>query len=320
MTIDPLIPFDRYPVQQADLADLDLELVKETIQFGRETQRYSGDIEPLAYLEREHAISNQKPTIAAILAFTHEPDRWIPSSGIDIAIHRTDTPQPLHSRVRQLRGNIFEIIDQAVKILEEECTTGYFDGARIVQQLSIPLLVLRELTTNAAVHRDFQKQGSQVRIQIFPTYIEWSSPGSLPEGVTLTNILQQQRSRNPTLARFLFHRGYIETFGMGLDLVFDALKEHQLPPPELFADQDTFRVRVTHTTAKPYRPDSTIKIERIAAILALFNEKPTWKQREILERLEIPRATLQRDLDELLASGQIEAHGATRTRVYQRKK
>lgn len=320
MTIDPLIPFDRYPVQQAGLADLDLELVKETIQFGRDSQRYFGDTEPLSYLDREHAITNQKPTIAAILAFTHEPDRWIPSSGIDLAIHKTDIPQPLQSRVRQLRGNIFETIDQAVKILEDECSTGYFDGARIVQQLSIPLSVLRELTTNAAVHRDFQKQGSQVRIQIFPSYVEWTSPGSLPEGVTLTNILQQQRSRNPTLARFLFHRGYIETFGMGLDLVFDALKEHQLPPPELFDDQDSFRVRVTHTKAKASRPDTTIKIVRIANILALFDEKPAWKQREILKRLTIPRATLQRDLDELLASGQLEAQGATRTRIYQRKK
>ena len=55
---------------------------------------------------------------------------------------------------------------------------------------------------------------------------------------------------------------------------------------------------------------------RVNAILALFAERPLWRQRELLDRLGVPRSTLQRDLDLLVGQGQLVASGATRSRVY----
>jgi ATP-dependent DNA helicase RecG len=317
MTIDPS-KFERTPVQDAKLSDLDLDLVRETIRRGVEAQRYQGNTDPMYYLDRYGAITkDQHPTITGILAFCHEPDRWLTVSGIDIAIQRNDVGSTLSARVRQLRGSIFYVIDQAVSILEDECAIGYLEGARIVRELDIPLTVLRELTTNAVTHRDLSLSGSQVRLQISPSYIDWISPGNLPPGVTLDNIISAQVARNQNLATILFHGGYIEKFGMGLDQVFKDLSEQQLPDPQFFDEQQLFRVRVTRKQAQIQRPDISIKSGRFLAILDLFNEKPTWKQREILERLDISRATLQRDLDELLESGKLVVTGATRSRVYQ---
>jgi predicted HTH transcriptional regulator len=311
-------PFDREHVTSARFTDLDLALVAQTMHQGNQTGRYTGPLDHRVYLVRHGGVVEKEeqlhPTVAGILAFTHEPERWLTASGIDIAVYRAEQTSPTQSRVRQIRGSIFTIIDTAYAILKEVCTISRQENARVVDDLDTPGIVLRELTTNAAVHRDLSIFGSQVRIQVFPRYIEWSSPGGLPADITIDTLLTAQFSRNPSLAQFLFHAGYIEKFGMGLDTVSDALRHAHLSSPEFHDDRHSFRVRIYRGAASAQEsiPQST----RIATILALFAERPQWRQREILDRLRVPRSTLQRDLDLLVAQGQLAASGATRSRVY----
>src|SRR4051794_37011559 len=96
--------FDRQLVPGATLEDLDLALVDATIQAGRESGRYSGPRDPQAYLVRFGGAvavgSTLHPTVAGVLAFTHEPERWLTASGIDIAIYRSDQTSPTQARVR----------------------------------------------------------------------------------------------------------------------------------------------------------------------------------------------------------------------------
>ncbi len=256
-------------------------------------------------------------SLTAVLAFTHEPERWLTASGIDIAIYRSDQTSPTQSRVRQMRGSIFDIIDLTVAILQDERTIGRMEGARVINELDTPLAVLRELTTNAVVHRDLSLFASQVRIQIFPRYIEWISPGGPPANITIATLLTAQFSRNPSLAQFLFHRTYIEKFGMGLDLVIETMRREHLSTPEFHDDQHSFRVRVRRKLLlSSYVPDLSTREGRVEAILVLFQERSTWRQRELLERLQIPRSTLQRDLEELVQQQRLIVRGATKSRIY----
>lgn len=311
-------PFDRERVTNACFADLDLALVTQIMRQGNETRRYAGPLDPRSYLVRYGGVvpdgEQLHPTVAGVLAFTQEPDRWLTASGIDIALYRAEQLSPTQARVHQVRGSIFTVIDAAYAILKEASTISRQEEARVVDDLDTPGIVLRELTTNAVVHRDLSVFGSQVRIQVFPRYIEWSSPGGLPANITIETLLTAQFSRNPSLAQFLFHAGYIEKFGMGLDVVSDTLRQAKLGAPEFHDDGHSFRVRVYRgaTLASESIPQSA----RIATILALFAERPLWRQRELLDRLRVPRSTLQRDLDFLVAQGQLVASGATRSRVY----
>lgn len=311
-------PFDRERVTTACFADLDLALVAQTMRQGSETGRYAGPLDPRAYLVRYSGVvadgEQLYPTVAGVLAFTQEPDRWLTASGIDIALYRAEQLSPTQARVRQVRGSIFAVIDSAYAILKEACTISRQEDARVVDDLDTPGIVLRELTTNAVVHRDLSVFGSQVRIQVFPRYIEWSSPGGLPSDITIETLLTAQFSRNPGLAQFLFHAGYIEKFGMGLDVVSDTLRRARLGAPEFHDDGHSFRVRVYRDTAAA--SESIPQSARVTAILALFAERPLWRQRELLDRLGVPRSTLQRDLDLLVGQGQLAASGATRSRVY----
>ncbi|NTW97922.1 MAG: helix-turn-helix domain-containing protein, partial [Oscillochloris sp.] len=155
-------------------------------------------------------------------------------------------------------------------------------------------------------------------ILVYPTVIEWSSPGGLPSNITIETLLTAQFSRNPTLAQFLFHAGYIERFGMGLDAVIDALRLAHLGDPEFYDDRHSFRVRVRRAVSlQPTAPDLRTPEGRAASILDLFTRRQVWRQHEIMESLDIPRSTLQRDLASLVAEGRLIAQGATKNRIYQ---
>jgi ATP-dependent DNA helicase RecG len=316
------LPYDRQVVPGAVLDDIDLDLVARIITAAIDLGRDPGPREPVAYLERYGGAATdgdtRRPTVAGMLAYGREPDRWLPGSGIDIAAFATEQIMPTRSRVRQIRGPIFQVIDNAIALLREHCTVSRIEGARLVNELDTPAIVLRELSTNAVVHRDLREYGSQVRILIYPTVIEWSSPGGLPSNITLETLLTAQFSRNPTLAQFLFHAGYIERFGMGLDAVIDALRLAHLGDPEFYDDRHSFRVRVRRAVSlQPTAPDLRTPEGRAAAILDLFTRRLVWRQHEILESLNIPRSTLQRDLAVLVADGRLLAQGATKNRIYQ---
>jgi ATP-dependent DNA helicase RecG len=314
--------FDRELVPEAHFDDLDLTLVERTIRSGSQLDRYRGALDPRSYLLRFGGVvalgDELRPTVAGVLAFAREPERWLTASGIDVAIYREDRTLPTRSKVIQMRGPIFQVIDDTVAVLEEECTISHLEGARLVRELDTPLIVLRELTTNAVVHRDLSLYGSQVRIQAFPSTIEWISPGGLPGGITVETLLTAQFARNPGLAQFLFHAGYIEKFGMGLDSVIDALREVGLGDPEFHDDKHSFRVRVQRRAGlAPLRRGTLTREDRAAAILGLFTDKRAWRQHELQERLGLSRSTLQRDLDWLVRAGHLLVRGATKSRVYQ---
>jgi predicted HTH transcriptional regulator len=352
--------FDREPVLGVSARDLDLALVFKTVQQGLDLRRFSLDDVPgltadalragseeaaLRYLERYGgAIWFAEPgqearlvlTVAGILAFTRTPDRWVQSSGLDLAHYEIDprplpggllaVPSPTQARVYPVRGPIFTVIDRAVDILRDACSTTHLDGARIVTRIDTPLNVLRELTANGVVHRDLRLLGELVRVQVFPSAIEWISPGRLPPEkfpedvpLTLEMLLRAQYSRNPTLAMFLFHGGYIEKFGFGLDDVVATLAANGREAPGFHNDTHSFRVRVLRD--RLVEPDPLLRDtpeSREQRIMALFAETATWAPQALEARLGMPRTTLYKDLRRLIGAGRLRVSGATKSRLYSR--
>jgi predicted HTH transcriptional regulator len=313
--------FERELVPGVTLDDLDISQITHIIQNARELGRYEGTDNVLDYLERYHGIEHVDgqivPTVAGVLAFAREPDRWLTFSGIDVGLFGSAQTLPTRSRVQQVRGPIFTVIDQAVELLKQVCTTMRLEGARLVPELDTPIIVLRELTTNAVVHRDLGIVGSQVRLHVYPNTIEWSSPGGLPAGITVETLLTAQYARNPNLAQFLYHAGYIERFGMGLDAVIEALRINTMGDPEFYDDRHSFRVRIRRATAQePTAPNLSTPEGRAQAIMEIFSRQKAWRQNELQQHLNIPRSTLQRDLVDLVRQGRLTAQGATRNRIY----
>lgn len=321
--LEPTAHTDCQPIHQARIEDLDMGLVQRHISRAQERGRLTGPAEPLPYLQRHHGViaidGMLVPTLAGVLTFALEPEQWITTAGIDLAQFKGTSPRSTHLRfLEQVRGPLFAVIDRAAQILWDRSEHGYhLEGNQRVEDHTYPQIVLRELTTNALCHRDWSQSGSRVRIQMFDQMVEWISPGGLPAGITIENLLEAQYSRNPAIVTFLFHAGYIEGLGLGMDTVFSALREAGSPPPQMRNVPHAFTICVD---AKPLATDTATPTlhgtSRKETILLLLDHHGSLSIKELEQLLGVHRRTLQRDLRDLIASQQIATTGATNQRRY----
>ena len=80
--------------------------------------------------------------------------------------------------------------------------------------------VVREAILNAVSHRNYQFGGS-IFVRQFRDRLIVESPGGLPFGITLDNILDRQLPRNRRIAEILSLCGMVERSGQGMNLMFE---------------------------------------------------------------------------------------------------
>ena len=107
---------------------------------------------------------------------------------------------------------------------------SYQDGLFRFDILTFDETVVREAILNAVCHRDYRHGGS-VFVRQFARRLEIASPGGLPPGITLENILDQQNPRNRRLAEALARCGMVERAGQGMNLIFEhSIKQSKALP------------------------------------------------------------------------------------------
>lgn len=102
---------------------------------------------------------------------------------------------------------------------------------------------VREALLNAIGHRDYQRPGS-IFVRQYPRKLVVVSPGGLPSGITLDNILWRQEPRNRRIADALGKCNLIERSGQGMDLMVKACITESKPQPD-FWDTDAYQVSLT---------------------------------------------------------------------------
>lgn len=102
---------------------------------------------------------------------------------------------------------------------------------------------VREALLNAVCHRDY-RLGSSVFVRQFSRRLEVISPGGLPIGVTVYNILDEQNPRNRRLADAFSRCGLVERAGQGMNLMFERAIRQSKPVPD-FTGSAAHKVCVT---------------------------------------------------------------------------
>ena len=112
---------------------------------------------------------------------------------------------------------------------------------------SVPEEVLREALVNAVIHRDYALTGSQVLLEVFDDRIDVTSPGALPNHMTVEQARSGgfPRSRNEMMANAMVVRRLMERRGRGWLLMRDRMSRFNGTEPELISDRDGRYVRVT---------------------------------------------------------------------------
>ncbi len=319
------ITFDQTPVIGATLEDIDLRDVEQHIRYSHEQSRYQGlATEPIPYLLEHHAVAEIEkatiPTVAGILFFGLQPQRFLPYATSKLAHYRGNAINSNEVRhIQEYVGNVRQQVDQSVEYLSSHIERGYvLDGrAQRQERPQYPPTALRELTVNAVAHRDYTVMGSSIRIAMFPNRVEWISPGTLPAGITPDNILAMQIARNPHLTKLLYQRGYVEAYGQGLDTVFNLLRDQGLPTPTMQETGNAFSIAV-----QGHAPTG-IDVDRLSQltdpqlqIIALLRQRSR-SATEIYAALA-PRSerSLQYDLKLLQEQGLILRQGKGRAITY----
>lgn len=150
--------------------------------------------------------------------------------------------------------------------LDEQVTRsmGWFRslGRREVYQglyrKDIPLVpeeVLREALVNAVIHRDYAITGSQVLLEVFSDRICVTSPGSLPNHMSVEQARSggAPRSRNEMMANAMVVRQLMERRGRGWLLMRHGMRKFNGTEPELISNTDDRLTRVTFR----FRPEET---------------------------------------------------------------
>jgi predicted HTH transcriptional regulator len=148
---------------------------------------------------------------------------------------------------KDIGGTIFDQLARVETYLWNNTHHGMTLAEASLQRVPVheyPIAVIHELIVNLLAHRDYTNGLSSARVQLFSNRIEWVSPGGLPPGVTVENILSSQASRNPAILTILYEAGYVEAFGQGLDTVVAELRREGLAPPHFEDTGASFVVTV----------------------------------------------------------------------------
>lgn len=303
---------DGLPIRGTSIDDLDLDHVAAHVAQARERDRYNGPLEPVSYLQLQQCLAPLgdalHATPAGILCFGRDPQATFTHAVVDLGHYRGLDPvsyDVVHLE-KGIGGTLFDQIDRVESYLWSNTHHGMTvgAGARRVELHEYPRVVLRELVVNLIAHRDYTNLHSTARVQKLRDRIEWVSPGGLPPGVTIENLLTAQASRNPAIVRILYQAGLVEAFGQGLDTVVAVLKREELQPPR-FEDLGAF-FQVT-VFGRPLNLFSDLEVaarlsDRQRRILTFIRAQRRATPRELVELFDelVTLRSIQRDLKELI--------------------
>ena len=138
---------------------------------------------------------------------------------------------------RNVQGNLFTLANEAVAFCFKHLNLRGKTHGRILRDeaLEVPVDALREAVINALAHRDYANPGGSASVAIFDDRVEISNPGSFPPEFPLDSPEESDDSfpHNPVMARVLYLRKTIETWGRGMNLIFSSCRDEGREPPSV---------------------------------------------------------------------------------------
>jgi len=238
------LPFDLRPLSYATIEDLDLELFRRTYlpaSLPREiiAENERSEEEKLTSLRFATVTQPQQPTILGILVVGNNPKQLLP--GAYIQFMRIDGTE-LTDRIK-VQKEISGPLPDLMRMLDETFQTHIFvasDMSKIVEkrQHDYPIVALQQLARNAVMHRTYESTNAPVRITWFNDRIEIQNPGGPFGQVNLQNFGQAGITdyRNRNIAEAMKNLGYVQKFGIGIQLARKELQKNGNPPPEFIVE------------------------------------------------------------------------------------
>ena len=269
-----------------------------------------------------------KITNAGILLFSNNSEKFFPMNYVTIARYPGVEKGNDYLDIKDFYGNLFDLVDKVDKYIKENIQ----ERSKIVKNQiprkiisQYPYYAIREVITNALIHRDYSIKGSRIIIRMFKDRIEFNSPGELPANITPENIVYEQYSRNPILSKVLEKIKYIEKMGEGWDKIIDSFEKskYKTKLPNILDTGNT--VIVTFFSPKEMVDLKKEKVgekwgekwgeklsENQKKIISLMNSNKFISIVDIARQLKLGTTAIEKNLKKLKEKGLLERVGGAK--------
>lgn len=189
---------------------------------------------------------------------------------------------------------------------------------------SLPPRVIREVVANALVHRDYTELGP-ISVSLDDSSLSVTSPGGLPAGISVQNILFESKPRSAILAEAFRRAGLVDRAGKGVnDIYWGVLRSGRGEPDYSRTTFNSVTVLIPMADADMDMARFVVEIEAENAELPLLDlrllhelkAQGTSTPGEIAESLCVPLSLVRPALTALQERGIIEVHGQGRSRNF----
>jgi ATP-dependent DNA helicase RecG len=262
-------------------------------------------ISPEQLLLDAELLTSNGITYAALILFGTKAalGRYLGQSEVIFEYRSTEASGPAQQR-KEYRQGFFSYYDELWSVINlRNDIQHYQDGLFIKDIPTFAERSVREAILNAVSHRNYQLGGS-VFIRQYPQHIVIESPGGLPYGITLENILERQNPRNRRLADAFAKCGLVERSGQGVNLMFEQCIQQGKIPPD-FHKTDEYAV-VLELNGQVRDPKFVQYLERIGQETQASFSTHDFIVLDYIHREESIPEVLQCRLKNLLEFGAIE--------------
>jgi ATP-dependent DNA helicase RecG len=192
-----------------------------------------------------NAITDAGVTYAALILFgtANALRKYLPRAEVVFEYRSSEASGPAAQREEFTEG-FFKYNDRIWQLVNlRNDKQHYQEGLFVFPIFTFNERVVREILLNAVTHRDYQLAGS-VFVRQYRDRLVVESPGGLPSGITIENILDRQSPRNLLIAKIFQLCGLVERSGQGMNLIYELAVREAKPLPD-FSGTDAFFVKLT---------------------------------------------------------------------------
>lgn len=213
---------------------------------------------------------------------------------------------------REITGSIIAQLDCVLEWVSRNSSPGD----------SVPGELIREVVTNAIVHRDYGFSGSTL-INLYRNRAEVISLGGVVCGLTMEDIrLGISQPRNPYLMRLFLALGLCNHNGSGMSRIGELYRRKH-PQPEIKISANAFSVELpmqprqkTPAIHMPYKRKHNRTDAQEAVIVDYLKENETIRREAVQMILGVGQTRALNILKAMVKSGQISSAGFGKRTVY----
>lgn len=314
-------------IEGVDVEDLDKESFdifrREAVRSKRMTKD-DLNMSNAELLDSLDLLKDGKLTRAAVLLFHRTPQKWM--FGTYTRIGKFGKGSDLQYQ-DEVIGSLFMQAERVIELIYLKYLKApiTYDNLTRVETYPFPKDAVREALYNALVHSRWSA-GIPIQIRIEDDAMYISNECVFPSDWTMESLLQRHQSRpyNPKIARAFFRAGYIESWGRGIQKIFEVCNEYGALQPKYVVHSEDIMLKlaaVSITDKHVLKLDS--KAENTALkmkIVEYLQNQPTATQKELQEALNETRTHIQKIVKELVGEGKIERNGGKRFGYWEVKK